>query len=83
MYQRALEKDPGSAGAHYGIAFLFLNRGRETEAGAHLEAFLRSGTGILGSEKHVGHARETLDRLRSGESPAADEQTPDPTPDAG
>ena len=28
MYQRALEKDPDSAGAHYGIAFLYLNRGR-------------------------------------------------------
>ena len=43
MYQRALEKDPDSAGAHYGIAFLYLNRGRETEAAVHLDAFLRSG----------------------------------------
>ena len=31
MYQRALEKKPRSAGAHYGIAFLYLNRGRVTE----------------------------------------------------
>lgn len=64
MYQRALEKDPGSAGAHYGIAFLYLNRGRETEAAVHLDAFLRSGADIPGSEKHVSHARETLERLR-------------------
>lgn len=69
MYQRALEKDQGSAGAHYGIAFLYLNRGREAEAASHLDAFLRSSTDIPGSEKHVRHARETLERLRAEEEP--------------
>ena len=82
MYQRALEKDPGRAGAHYGIAFLYLNRGRDAEAAVHLEAFLRSRTDIPGSEKHAGHARETLDRLRQ---PDAEAEPPEqaPSPDAG
>ena len=91
MYQRALEKDPGSAGAHYGIAFLYLNRGRDTEAAVHLDAFLRSGSDIPGSEKHVSHARETLERLQSGgeagePEPDADTDTdtdPDTAPDGG
>lgn len=82
MYQRALEKDPESAGAHYGIAFLYLNRGRDTEAAVHLDAFLRSGAELPGSEKHASHARETLERLRSKDTEeAAPEQTP--SPDAG
>ena len=82
MYQRALEKDPGSAGAHYGIAFLYLNRGRDTEATVHLEAFLRSGADIPGSEKHASHARETLDRLRQPDA-AAEPSEQAPSPDAG
>jgi tetratricopeptide (TPR) repeat protein len=80
MYQRALEKDPDSAGAHYGIAFLYLNRGRDTEAAVHLDAFLRSGADIPGSEKHASHARETLERLRqkdSEETPSGQARSPD------
>ena len=82
MYQRALEKDPGSAGAHYGIAFLYLNRGRDTEAAVHLEAFLRSGADLPGSEKHASHARETLDRLRQPDVEAEPSEQA-PSPDAG
>ena len=82
MYQRALEKEPGSAGAHYGIAFLYLNRGRETEAAVHMDAFLRSGADLPGSEKHASHARETLDRLRLKDTEAASAGQP-PSPDAG
>ena len=82
MYQRALEKDPDSAGAHYGIAFLYLNRGRETEAAVHLDAFLRAGADIPGSEKHASHARETLDRLRQKDTETAAAEQP-PSPDAG
>jgi tetratricopeptide (TPR) repeat protein len=82
MYQRALEKDPGSAGAHYGIAFLYLNRGRDTEAAVHLEAFLRSGADLPGSEKHASHARETLDRLRQPDAEAEPSEQA-PSPDAG
>jgi len=83
MYQRALEKDPGSAGAHYGIAFLYLNRGRETEAAIHLDAFLRSGQDIPGSDKHVAHARETLAKLQAGEDPGDGSPPFEQAPDAG
>lgn len=82
MYQRALEKDPDSAGAHYGIAFLYLNRGRETEAALHLDSFLRSGADLPGSERHASHARQTLDRIRGEASAEADTVASDRTPDA-
>jgi len=82
MYQRALEKDPDSAGAHYGIAFLYLNRGRETEAAVHLDAFLKSGADIPGSERHASHARETLIGLRQTDA-EAEKPSRNPTPDAG
>lgn len=82
MYQRALEKDPDSAGAHYGIAFLYLNRGRDTEVAVHLEAFLRSGADLPGSEKHASHARETLERLRAKDTEEAP-RGPTTSPDAG
>ena len=71
MYQRALEKKPRSAGAHYGIAFLYLNLGLVTETAFHLEEFLRVGETIPGSAQHVEHARATLAELRAG----ADEAT--------
>lgn len=82
MYQRALEKSPESAGAHYGIAFLYLNRGRDTEAAIHLDAFLRSAADIPGSEQHASHARETLERLREEKAEAASPGHA-PSPDAG
>lgn len=74
MYQRALEKKPRSAGAHYGIAFLYLNRGRATETAFHLEEFLRVGDTIPDSDRHVEHARATLAELQAGadEAPSED-----------
>ena len=66
MYRRALEKDPSSAGAHYGIAFLLLNKGRGDEAVEHLERFLETGDDLPGTDRHLRHARETLDGLRRG-----------------
>ena len=74
MYQRALEKMPRSAGAHYGLAFLYLNRGRATEAAHHLEAFLASGPEMPEAERHVAHARATLAALNteSDEAPIED-----------
>ncbi|MDH3297758.1 MAG: tetratricopeptide repeat protein [Gemmatimonadota bacterium] len=67
MYKRALEKDPTSAGAHYGIAFLLLNKGCGDEAVAHLERFLETGGHLPGTGRHVEHARQTLDELRSAD----------------
>jgi len=73
MYQRALEKKPRSAGAHYGIAFLYLNRGRSTEAVFHLEEFLRVGEAIPDSDRYVEHARATLAELQAGADEATSE----------
>lgn len=73
MYQRALEKKPRSAGAHYGIAFLYLNRGRSTEAAFHLEEFLRVGETIPDSDRYVAHARATLAELQAGADEATSE----------
>jgi tetratricopeptide (TPR) repeat protein len=74
MYQRALEKKPRSAGAHYGIAFLYLNRGCATETAFHLEEFLRVGDTIPDSDRHVEHALATLADLQAGadEAPSED-----------
>lgn len=73
MYQRALEKDPSSAGAHYGIAFLLLNKGRGDAAVEHLERFLEAGGELPGTDRHVRHAREILDDLRSEEAGAPED----------
>ncbi len=73
MYQRALEKKPRSAGAHYGIAFLYLNRGRSTETVYHLEEFLRVGEDIPDSDRYVEHARATLAELQAGADEATSE----------
>ncbi len=65
MYGRALELRPGSASAHYGLAFLLLNSGNVGPAAEHLERFLEAdkpgGTEV---EQRVDHARATLERLR-------------------
>jgi len=65
MYGRALDLRPESAGAHYGLSFLLLKRGRREDAAQHLEAFLRHASVAESSERHVEHARETLESLRS------------------
>lgn len=71
LYRRALSRRPGSASAHYGIAFLLLRRGGEEEAAEHLRRFLALGDPD-GAEKHVRHARETLAQLTGGSQEGAD-----------
>jgi len=66
-YRHVLQRDPGSAGAHYGLAFILLRSGREPEAIRHLEAFLNVPPSGSEGAQHVEHARATLARLR-GES---------------
>lgn len=73
VYREALERNPNSAGAHYGLGFLLLERGREEEAERHLEAFLDGAPSDREAARHVRHAREKLEELRSRE----------PSPDAG
>jgi Flp pilus assembly protein TadD len=63
-YRHVLQKDPAAVGAHYGLAYLLLERGEKVEAAKHLESFL--GTPPDGPEaaEHISHARSTLAQLR-------------------
>lgn len=65
-YRRALEADAASPASHYGVAYLYLNRGEEEAARHHLQAFLENPPDEEGAEEHVRHARETLEQLRGG-----------------
>lgn len=66
-YRRVLELRPGSSGAHYGLAFLLLQRGRREDGIAHLRAFLSSPPPPDEAERHIAHARQTL--IDMGEEP--------------
>jgi tetratricopeptide (TPR) repeat protein len=68
-YRRALEVAPEVAGAHYGLAFLFLKRGETGSAMSHLEAFLAAPPNTPEAERWIQHARETLTALRKGDTP--------------
>ncbi len=60
FYRRALEIDPALAGAHYGVAFLYMKRGNSAAAREHLEAFLGSPPIGPDAAKWVQHAEQTL-----------------------
>lgn len=75
-YKHVLQKDPGAAGAHYGLAFLLLRAGEAEEATGHLQAFLANVPSGAEAGDHVDHARATLAQLR-GE---AHESMPEPPP---
>ena len=75
-YKHVLQKAPGAAGAHYGLAFLLLSDGDAAEATGHLEAFLANAPEDSEASDHVDHARATLAQLR-GE---AHESMPEPPP---
>jgi len=76
VYTRALEKSPGSAGAHYGLGFLYLKRGQEDLAAEHLQAFLQFGGDVPESAQHVRHARNTLEMLQATAAPGGDAVEP-------
>lgn len=63
-YRTVLQKDTRSVGAHYGLAFLMLQEGREEEAIPHLEAFLAQPPNGAEAKRHIDHARRTLAELR-------------------
>ncbi|HKK28188.1 MAG TPA: tetratricopeptide repeat protein [Gemmatimonadota bacterium] len=81
-YGRVLERESGRPAAHYGAGFLLLNRGREEEAVEHLEAFLRQQPDTPDAERHVRHARDTLERLRSSPDAGDGEEAPGTDQDA-
>ena len=65
-YRHVLAKDPVSAGAHYGLAFLLLRAGQREEAIGHLSAFLENPPRAEHAQQHVSHARATLAQLQGG-----------------
>jgi Flp pilus assembly protein TadD len=70
-YRRVLDVDPHAAGAHYGLAFLLINRGNDDEAVAHLRAFLARPP--ENADAHVAHARAALAELTGEALPYADD----------
>ncbi len=82
-YRHVLQKDPQSAGAHYGLAFLLVRSGRETEAVPHLRAFLENAPAGQEASEHVSHARETLAGLtgeagQAGQAGSSEAHEPGP-----
>jgi predicted Zn-dependent protease len=75
-YRRVLELKPGASGAHYGLAFLLLQRGSKEDGISHLKAFLDQPPDIPEAQRHVAHARRTLAEL-AGEGDAVAEQPPE------
>ena len=75
-YRQALEYDADLAGAHYGLAFLLIKRGDYDDAASHLEMFLQRPPSGGEAERWIGHARDTLEALRS---PPEVEAPPEPT----
>ncbi len=63
-YRHVLQKNPGAAGAHYGLAFILLRGDAPQESIPHLEAFLAHAPTDDEASAHVEHARETLAQLR-------------------
>lgn len=66
-YRRVLELRPAASGAHYGLAFLLLQRGKQEDGVAHLKAFLASPPAIPEAQRHVEHAKRTLEEIGTGE----------------
>jgi Flp pilus assembly protein TadD len=62
-YRRVLELKPHAPGAHYGLAFLLLQRGQSDDAVAHLRAFLAHPPRMEDAEQHIAHAKSTLAEL--------------------
>lgn len=75
-YRRVLEVKPHAAGAHYGLAFLLLQRGTVDDGVAHLRAFLAHPPSLAEASRHIKHARATLAEL-TGEADPLGEGAPD------
>lgn len=67
-YRTVLARHGRAAGAHYGLAFLMLQNGREDVAIEHLRVFLASPPEGPDAQRHIEHARHTLEAL--GQPPA-------------
>jgi len=67
-YRRVLELRPNASGANYGLAFLLLQRGSREAGISHLKAFLSHPPSVTEAQRHIEHARETLDELERVDS---------------
>ncbi|PYO90273.1 MAG: hypothetical protein DMD66_03140 [Gemmatimonadetes bacterium] len=76
-YRRALELDSLLAGAHYGLAFLLLQRGDPDGAAQHLKTFLAHPPRGPDAQKWVEHANQALQDMRAAPPPtrATEERT--------
>lgn len=68
-YKRALSIEPKLSGAHYGLAYLLLKRGEESDAAYHLEAFLMDAPAGPESERWIAHAKRTLEQIHTPAQP--------------
>lgn len=71
-YRRVLELKPHASGAHYGLAFLLLQRGSVDDGVAHLRAFLAHPPRLSEAQRHIDHARATLVELTGEDDPFSD-----------
>lgn len=62
-YRTVLATHARAAGAHYGLAFLMLQSGRKDVAIEHLRVFLASPPDGPDAQRHIDHARHTLEAL--------------------
>jgi predicted Zn-dependent protease len=62
-YRAVLARDNYASGAHYGLAFLLLHGDRKVEAASHLRSFLDTPPSGPEAERHIEHARRTLDEI--------------------
>lgn len=69
-YRRVLELKPASPGAHYGLAFLLLQRGNREDGVAHLKAFVADPPPFAEAQRHIDHAQQTLSELGSDVIPS-------------
>jgi len=70
-YRRALELDSSLAGAHYGLAFLLLQRGDPDGAAQHLKTFLAHPPRGPDAQKWIEHATQALHDLGAQPAPPA------------
>jgi Flp pilus assembly protein TadD len=68
-YRTVLSSHPGAAGACYGLAFLLLRQGKLQDAEKHLRAFLDAPPDGVEAQRHIAHARATLEELERGVVP--------------
>jgi Tfp pilus assembly protein PilF len=68
-YRTVLSSHPTAVGAHYGLAFLLLRQGQVDAAQQHLRTFLDAPPDGSEAQRHIAHARETLEELERGVVP--------------